>query len=158
MAHKHEKHEKRVLWAIVVTQFSHLFCCVLPLLFSLASLLAGFGLIIATPGWVEGLHEFMHHLEVPIITLSAVVVVMGWALHWYSYKNDCHDHGCEHEPCGPRKRAASKVLIAASILLVMNVTIFLGFHEESAEGLVVLDSEMHVHDHKHDHGHAHAHE
>lgn len=123
-----EKHEKRLYWAILLSETSHVFCCVLPTLFSLLSMLAGVGLMATVPGWLVSFHEVMHGWEVPMIIVSAVVVALGWGLYFYSKKIDCHDTGCCHEPCGPRKKAANKILVAASILLVFNVSIYFGIH------------------------------
>ena len=147
-----EKHQKRLFWAIIATETSHVFCCVLPTLFSVMSVLAGLGVVAVMPGWLENLHDVMHDWEMPAIILSATVVAIGWGLHYYSLKNDCHDHGCEHEPCGPRKRTASKILIAATILLAFNLTIYFGFHRIAEQGVVVTHSDLHTdHDHAHHH-------
>ena len=143
---KGDKRQKRFLWAIVVSELSHVFCCVLPTMFSLVSLLAGFGVIATMPGWLESLHHIMHGWELPMIGFSAVVLLIGWGLHFYSLKEDCHNHGCEHEPCGPNKRRASKILIAASVLFVFNVVIYFGVHRPQ-------DAAMHA-GHGH-HGHDH---
>ena len=150
-----EKHEKQFFWAIVATETSHVFCCVLPTLFSFMSVLAGFGVVATMPGWLETLHDTMHHWEVPMIIMSAAVVALGWGLHYYSLKNDCHDHGCHHEPCGPRKRAASKILVAATILLAFNLSIYFGFHrgqDQAAAQAEHAQSDDHGHSH---HGHEH---
>ena len=147
-----EKHQKRLFWAIIATETSHVFCCVLPTLFSVMSVLAGLGVVAVMPGWLDSLHDVMHDWELPAIILSAIVVVIGWGLHYYSLKNDCHDHGCEHEPCGPRKRTASRILVAASILLAFNLTIYFGFHRPSEQGVVVTHTDLHTdHDHQHHH-------
>lgn len=145
-----DKTQKKLFWAIIATETSHIFCCVLPTLFSVMSLLAGIGIVATMPGWLETFHDAMHDWEMPMIALSASVVAVGWGLHCYSLKNDCHDHGCEHEPCGPRKRTASKILIGATILLAFNVTIYFGFHRPMETN--------HHHDHAHhDHHHGHEH-
>lgn len=154
-----EKQNNKFIWAVIATETSHVFCCVLPTLFSLISLLSGFGLIITIPGWMETLHDTMHGLELPMIVFSAFIVFIGWGLHYYSVKNDCHDHGCHHKPCGPRKRAASKILIAASVLLCFNLVIYFGVHRPAD---LQIHSDAHVesveggHGHDHDHhGHDH---
>ncbi len=121
-------HQKKVLWAIVLTEMSHVFCCVLPTLFSLVSLLAGVGIIVTLPGWLGSLHNIMHGYELAMIIFSACVIMLGWAFHFYSYKEDCHDHGCGHKPCGPTKRRANKILIAATMLFVVNIVIYFGAH------------------------------
>jgi len=89
-----------------MTEISHVFCCVLPLVFSLAGLLAGLGLVILLPDWLNGLHDAMHGFELATIIAAGVMLILGWAVHFYSVHNDCHEHGCSHQPCGPRKKAA----------------------------------------------------
>ena len=130
MAHKHETHKhKIVFWGILATEISHIFCCVLPMLFSLAGLLTTLGLVVVMPDWLDHLHHVMHEWEIPAIALAGIMVALGWGLHFYSYKEDCHDHGCHHKPCTPRKKAAAKILIFASFLFVVNMLIFLFFHD-----------------------------
>lgn len=151
-----DKHQNRIFWAIIATETSHLFCCVLPTVFSIASLLAGFGVIVTLPGWLNGLHHALHSWEMPMLVMSAVVVVLGWALHYYSLKNDCHDVGeCSHAPCGPTKRRASKILIGATILLGFNLLIYFGLHREETRLITVTGEisqdihELEGHDHSH---------
>ena len=40
-----EKRRKAVFWAVLLSETSHLFCCVLPSVFSVLSLLVGVGMI-----------------------------------------------------------------------------------------------------------------
>ena len=134
-----EKHKNKVFWAILATEFSHIFCCVLPTLFSVVSLMAGFGLVASIPTWLVGFHSAMHGWEIPMLTFSMIVVLLGWTFHFYSYKEDCHDHGCHHAPCGPRKRRANKILVVATVLLFVNAAVYFGLHR----GMDVGPHEMH---------------
>ena len=145
----HEKHQKRLFWAIVLSETSHIFCCVLPTVISLFSLLAGFGLVVSMPGWLQSLHEVMHEWELTMICVSAAVIALGWGLYFYSKKMECcHHTGCHHEPCGPRKNIANKILIAATILMVFNVSMYFGVHRP-------MEAEHSEHGQDHDHGHEH---
>ena len=123
------KSQKALLWGIVATEASHIFCCVLPTLFSVMSLLAGFGLVAVVPAWLSDVHAVMHGWEIPALFLSMLAVALGWGLHVHSLKIDCHDHGCGHGPCVPRKRTASRILIGASVLLAFNMAVFILFHD-----------------------------
>ena len=138
-----EKKQDKIFWAILATETSHVFCCVLPTLFSLLSLLTVFGVAITIPGWLDHLHGFMHQYEVHAIIVSALAVAIGWVFHYYSIKNDCHDHGCHHKPCGPRKRTASKILKIATLLLAFNLMIYFGFHRGDA---IEKHSEAHAYE------------
>lgn len=145
------KKEKALHIGLVLTGFSHIFCCVLPLLFGVAGLLAGLGLVIVLPEWIDGLHDVMHGYELYIIILAGVMVAIGWAVHWYSYKNDCHDHGCSHGPCTPRKKTASRLLILGTFLFVLNVIVFLFFHDGFEAFYHHNEPLTHNHEHHHDH-------
>lgn len=151
-----EKHQKRLFLAIILSETGHVFCCVLPTIFSIMSLLAGAGLVASMPTWMIGFHDMMHVWEVPMIILSAVVVLLGWGLYFYSRQIDCHNTGCHHEPCGPRKKTANRILVIASILLAFNVTIYLGIHRHfdiEAPHAAAVDNPVHDRGDGHDHDH-----
>ncbi len=120
--------QKAIYWAILTSETSHVFCCVLPTVLSLLSLLAGIGMVTVLPAGLLEFHEIMHRWEVPMIAASGVILLLGWGLNAWSRRLDCHDTGCCHEPCGPKKNHAFKVLVAASILFVFNVTVYALFH------------------------------
>ncbi len=126
-----EKFQKKLYWAIIASETSHVFCCVLPTLFSVLSLLAGFGLVAAMPAGLISLHDTLHNWELPLITLSGTVVGIGWALQAYSRKIDCHDTGCHHGPCGPKKKTSYRILIIATALFAVNVSVYSIFHREA---------------------------
>lgn len=134
-----ERMQKSVFWAILVTETSHLFCCVLPTIASLAAFLAGVGLIASMPAGLETLHEFIHRWEVPLIIFSGVTLALGWIVDRAARKVDCHNTGCVHEPCGTRKIKAHKVLVIATGLFFFNLIIYLALHQ----GLVPLTPQSH---------------
>ena len=123
-----EKHHTAVLWAIILSEGSHIFCCVLPTLFSVMSLLAGFGMIGAMPGVFVEIHERLHAWEIPMIIFSGAILALGWGLHRYSQRIDCHDTGCGHGPCAPKKSKTAFFLKIATILFLVNVMVWLVFH------------------------------
>lgn len=131
----------------VLSELSHLFCCVLPTMFSVASLLAGAGMVTALPPAWGHFHDMMHAYELPMIGMSAAILALGWGLQAYSKYIDCHDTGCHHEPCGPKKKRAHVFLIIASGLFLMNVTIYGVFHYAPERGAGAVAA--------HDHDHAH---
>ncbi len=136
-----ERMQKSVFWAILVTETSHLFCCVLPTLFSIAAFLAGVGLIGAMPAGLETLHDLIHRWEIPLIVFSGVTIALGWAIDLAARRVDCHDTGCVHEPCGTRKYKAHKVLVIASVLFLFNIAIYFAFHQ----GLIPVTPDAHTH-------------
>ncbi|MCB1530794.1 MAG: hypothetical protein H6853_06495 [Rhodospirillales bacterium] len=120
--------KKPLLYTLVLTEMSHLFCCVLPTVFSIVSLFVGLGLVGAMPPFLYKMHEMIHAWEIPLISFSGAVVALGWVIDAVSARMDCHDTGCEHGPCTPQKRKAHIVLKAATVLFVFNVLIYGVFH------------------------------
>ena len=86
-------------WAVLVSELGHVFCCVLPTIFTVLSFAANLGLVSMAPSWMLAIHERIHHYEVPIIVFSGVILLIGWAGVYLSRKVDCHDTGCGHPPC-----------------------------------------------------------
>ncbi len=122
------KHKKTVLTALVISESSHIFCCVLPTVFSVMSLLAGAGIMTMPAAWVH-LHEEMHAWELPVIALSACVLAAGWGLHIYTQKHDCGHEGCGHPPCNTGKNKTHLLLMAATVLFAVNLFVYGVFHK-----------------------------
>lgn len=152
-----KKLKKTLYFALIASEASHIFCCVLPTVFSILSLLAGLGMVGAVPLWMQGVHDLMHSWEVPVILFSGVIILLGWAIHYYSERIDCHDHGCSHGPCGPSKAKSSLILKVATILFLINILIYGIFHR----GMNVLtppqvtmeETQGHLHNDADDHHH-----
>ncbi len=154
-----QKLEKVINYTALATEASHIFCCVLPTIFSLLSLLVGLGVIGAVPPGIDFMHDLIHDWEIPIIIASGLVIFVGWLLHDYAQKIDCESMGPDHEICAPRKKSAEKILKIATFLFVVNVSIYFLVHRPM--------DEHHGHDHSahevtqtnshaaHDHNHAH---
>ncbi len=123
-----ERIQKGIFWAIILSETSHVFCCVLPTLFSALSLLAGLGMISAMPGPLAGLHAALHEWELPIIAVSGLILGLGWGLHRYSLVLDARQSCCAHGECAASKRRSSTVLKIATALFVVNVLVFTIFH------------------------------
>lgn len=123
-----EKIQKSVFWGVLLSETSHIFCCVLPTVFSLISLAAGFGMAVSMPPFLERIHENLHAWELPILFFSGFILAAGWGLTTYSARLDCHDTGCTHGPCHPQRKRAYVVLKIASVLFLINIIVFLGVH------------------------------
>lgn len=117
-----------IKWLSITSEISHFFCCGLPIVFSLLSLLSGVGLIATMPMGIHSLHEVMHNYEMPMIIISGTVILLGWALHVVANKIDCHNTGCVHEPCGSKKKRSSKILLVATALYTLNLVGYLLLH------------------------------
>ncbi|MDY0029236.1 MAG: hypothetical protein RBR86_04750 [Pseudobdellovibrionaceae bacterium] len=116
-------------WAVLLSELSHVFCCVLPTLVTVMGVLANAGLMGAAPGVLMDLHETIHHYEIPLIIFSGVMVALGWIIHLASTDVDCHDTGCAHPPCSPKKRNNSRILVIATVLFAVNLLIYGGVHQ-----------------------------
>lgn len=115
-------------WTSILTQVSHVFCCGLPILFSVLSLVSGLGIMAAMPSSLVAFHEVMHDYEMPLLIMAGAILTMGWGLHYISWRIDCRSTGCVHEPCAPKKARSSKILILATILFVVNLGGFFWLH------------------------------
>ena len=112
----------------ITSEVSHFFCCGIPIIFSLLSLLSTMGVMAAMPTGFNAIHEMMHPYEIPMIAVSAVILLLGWTLHFVAKRIDCHDTGCGHEPCEPKKNRSSKILTVASIMFALNLTGYFLLH------------------------------
>ena len=148
--------QKSLITIILVSQLGHIFCCVLPTVFSILSLLAGLGILYILPAGLENLHDMIHDYENYIMIASAILLVFGWAIYMISLKINCNEvdikQACSHEPCEPKKDRAKIILLIASALFLINVSVYLGFHD-AAPLEAVIHSEEHTHDHEHAHDH-----
>lgn len=139
-----ERLQNKFMWAVLLSETTHIFCCVLPSAVSIMSLMANVGLMSAVPGGLDRLHDMIHNYEIPLIIFSGIMLALGWALHVIARRLDCRSTGCAHEPCGPTKKRSLRIMQIATILFAANLTIYSVFH---------LNDPLHTH-----HGHDHAHE
>jgi hypothetical protein len=110
----------------LATVLGHLFCCGLPMGSALLGVFAGVGVLSPV---IPALHEVLHDFEVPLLVFSGAMVGLGWALQHHGSHVDCHDSGCHHAPCGTRKKQASKLLLLATGLFVVNLVLVLDLLE-----------------------------
>lgn len=120
--------QKALGWAILASETSHVFCCVLPTLAGVFSLLSGLGVIGVLPTGIMEFHHIMHQWEIPMIFASGLILALGWGLYGLSRRIDCHDTGCVHGDCAPKKDRTAMILKIASVLFVVNTAIYLAFH------------------------------
>lgn len=127
------KLQRSIFWAVIVSETSHVFCCVLPTIVSLMSLISAAGAMSSSvPSALMDLHDVLHAWEVPLIIASGGVLLLGWALHGLSRYLDCRASGCAHGPCAPRKHMTRKVLWIATALFIVNAAVYTGIHRHMA--------------------------
>jgi hypothetical protein len=124
-----KKRKTFILWAIIVSESSHIFCCVLPTLFSLLAILTNLGMFVMPAAFVT-FHETLHHWEFPIVMVSGLILAMGWGLHWHSLRGEECPSGCKHhtDKAHPSVSKTHLILKIASVLFVINVFVFLVIH------------------------------
>lgn len=138
-------------WAVLLSELSHVFCCVLPTIVTILGMLANIGLIGVAPGFITEVHETIHAYEIQIIVFSGLMVVLGWGVHLASREVDCHDTGCVHPPCSGTKTGNSRILVIASLLFAFNLVIYFGIHQ-NVLGLEMFETDQQHAEH-HDHNH-----
>jgi hypothetical protein len=145
-----KKFQNTLNGVVIASEFSHVFCCVLPTAFSIFSLLIGAGVVSSMPVGLESLHDVMHGYELYIIAFSGLILALGWMVDVISRRVDCHDTGCGHGPCRPKKKRAHVVLQIATVLFAVNIAIYFGLHHNG--GLITLPveaTETALEDHDH---------
>lgn len=120
--------QRHLGWAVLASELSHVFCCVLPTLVTVLGALANIGLVTFAPHIIMDVHRFLHEYELSIIGFSAFMVAIGWIIHLASTKVDCHDTGCVHPPCTPQKNNNARILIIATLLFAANLIVYFGIH------------------------------
>ncbi|MFP4098011.1 MAG: hypothetical protein ACLFP8_07860 [Alphaproteobacteria bacterium] len=115
-------------WVVLLSGASHIFCCVLPSVLTALTLLVTMGAMTAIPSWIGEMHDTMHAWEIQIILLSGAVLVLGWIAHLMSRRVDCHDTGCAHEPCSPKKDKNALILKIATALFLFNISTYSVVH------------------------------
>lgn len=124
-----EKLQKATLWTLILSESTHIFCCVLPTIVSIISLLAGAGALSFIPSSILDLHDLLHHWEVPMIIFSGALLAIGWGLHMLSERLNCATEStCCHGPCAPKKTLTFKIMVAATALFFFNIVIYFMFH------------------------------
>jgi hypothetical protein len=124
-----EKLQKATFWTLILSESTHILCCVLPTLVSIISLLSGAGALTYLPNDILRLHDFLHHWEVPMILFSAVTLALGWFLHYLSNRMNCVETAnCCHTPCAPKKTMTFKIMVVATALFIFNVAVYFIFH------------------------------
>lgn len=115
-------------WMSITSEISHFFCCGIPIIFSILSLMSGMGIIASMPMGINWLHDAMHEYEVPMIIMSGFIILLGWTLHAVARRIDCHNTGCGHQPCSPKKKKSSKILMIATGLFAVNLAGYFLLH------------------------------
>lgn len=140
-----DKINRHILTGVIASESIHVFCCVLPMVFSLMSLLIG---VAGLPLFVIEAHHLIHRYELPMIVVSAIILGLSWGVYALSRKLNCQTEGtCCHTPCTPKKDRTKIVMVIATLLFIGNVAIYLGFHKDMDENFTFPAS--HAIDHNH---------
>lgn len=105
-------------YVIICSALMHIFCCGIPLLLSVTSLVNIVGissLSIFEVDWFEAIESY-------IVLFSGVLLITTIAINQFSKKINCIESGaCEHKPCDEKKHHSSYVLNIAIILYALNL-------------------------------------
>ncbi len=109
---------------VLLSAFSHFFCCVLPTISSIVGLGASFGMVSTNLTFFKWFHEH----EEQILVFSAIALTVSAIAQIISWRIDCHNSGCEHGKCTPKKKVSNKIFTIAVVLFLINLTIHLMQH------------------------------
>lgn len=147
-----DKLHHHLAFVVILTEASHIFCCVLPTLVTLISVLASFGVIAQVPVFMLDIHEALHAYELPIIGFSGLMLALGWVFYVISRRVECEKPHCEpHETiCAPHKNTAHRVLQIASLIFALNILVYTTVHIHLEESLHNQAVTTHHDHHSHD--------
>ena len=118
-----------IAYSSIVAEITHVFCCGIPMAFSILSFLTSAGLLVTMPAAIDSLHHAIHDYEIPMICVSAVLIAFGWIFYFISKRLDCRTDGdCSHAPCAPKKKRSNRILSIATILFVINFVGYFALH------------------------------
>ena len=105
---------------------SHFFCCFLPGVISLVTLVTLTGATVIT---MEdfGIPEYVHQ---EMIYVSFVVLIVSGLANIVSYKIDCREMGCVHGSCAPKKSKYFKLYAYSVAFFLLNAVIHFTLHTE----------------------------
>jgi hypothetical protein len=103
---------------------SHFFCCFLPGVISLVTLVTLSGAAVIT---MEdfGIPEYVHE---KMIYISFVVLVISGLANYASYRIDCRETGCVHGACAPKKSIYFKLYGYSVAFFILNAVIHFTLH------------------------------
>ena len=124
-----EKLRRHFGMAVLLSELGHVFCCVLPTIFTALSFAANIGLITMAPSWMMELHKEIHHYEAHVILFSGIILILGWGAYFIGERLDCQHNGCGHPPCDPHKSRNKLILSIATGLFILNLGIYGVIHK-----------------------------
>ena len=101
------------------------------MLMAILGVLAGLGTFSTLLPGYNALHNLLAHYEMPLIAFSLAILCIGWGLQIHARHVDCHDTGCFHEPCDPKKIRARKLLWFATLIFVVNSGMMFFLHDHA---------------------------
>lgn len=108
----------------LVAALSHIICCGLPLIASIASL----GAVTGASVGLNAFHEAVHSYELALIIFSGSMLLLSGVSLWASTRVDCRSEGhCTHKPCAPKVRLSFKLYLLAGVLFSLNLMYYI-FH------------------------------
>jgi len=125
MTKKKKMKHKALSVAAIAALLPHLFCCVLPAVSSVAGVGAALGL-----SFMNTMHfEWVHAHEEALLVFSGFMIAVAGFFVFNSEKMDCHDTGCCHGSCQPKKHRSLIAFYIALGLFAVNLMVHLFVHQ-----------------------------
>lgn len=103
------------------------------MLMAILGVLTGLGTFSTLLPGYNALHDVLAHYEIPLIVFSLAILCLGWGLQLHADHVDCHDTGCHHAPCDPKKARARKLLWLATGIFIMNIGLIVFLHDHRGD-------------------------
>lgn len=141
--------QKTLFFSVLASELGHVFCCVLPVILSLLSLFSAFGALSLVPAVIWEAHDFMHRWEIVIISISAVLLALGWWIALYLQKTVQDNHeNCTNSHCADKSVKKTRlVLIIATVLFAFNFSVYALVHKDGAPLHIDEGQQHHPHHH-----------
>ena len=103
--------------AVIASGFSHIFCCVLPTVLSIASISSVFGL-----STVDIFNfEWFEAIELQVLIVSGIILFISGMAQLISWRIKCNTDVCHHGSCDQRKNWAMRLFIFATTLYLFSL-------------------------------------
>ncbi|PIR34227.1 MAG: hypothetical protein COV36_01185 [Alphaproteobacteria bacterium CG11_big_fil_rev_8_21_14_0_20_44_7] len=69
--------------------------------------------------------DIFHQYETLMVIFSGAALSLSGIFHYISKKIDCHDTGCVHGSCEPKKKVSFKLFYVSLALFLINLIFYL---------------------------------
>ncbi len=103
---------------------AHLFCCGIPAIVAIVSLISTVSL--SGTALMLQIKDFSETIHLAAFAFSTLMVIIALGTFFLSRKQNCVEDGhCAHEPCAPKKTKNWRLMSISLALYAINVIVFL---------------------------------